>query len=300
MLTLNLLVRLVFIFPCFGALAGSIIAFVTFYAQHPSFGMNQPWELGAIFGFLFGFIFGSIVLVPTRNIPIATVLLYLATGTLVSGLALCWIPGGANGIASAVVLSPVGFWAGFGVLMRNSDRIRNKSMPSVKVSVLVNGALTLILLAFTLGLYLHGNSAGKLEVGMNRNEVDSMFETSTRYQCRMGKNLIVYYQRINFLSIDPSGPEFPEEISSLDEIPYWYDSQQVLFNETGSVIAYTHMGESLEVATVGGPFRGSSLAILSGPFLTGESDVPSRRKGVIENTGLRPFEFDSDGHRIWK
>ena len=109
---------------------------------------------------------------------------------------------------------------------------------------------------------------GQLAVGLTAAQVRTLFGRQPDYVCLYQENLIVYFTRGTFTDADPDEMSLPFSAATKEDIPWLYVAAQLMFDDTGSLIAFTWNGEALTIETRLGEFSGSSFRKLDNEILS--------------------------------
>jgi hypothetical protein len=101
------------------------------------------------------------------------------------------------------------------------------------------------------------------------------------HECAYGNSRIAYFCGKSIAS-QPIAELAKSQASTQEDIPYVYDSVQVLFSADDEVITFTRMGEELTVTTVEGEFKGSTIQSLPVDVLNRLCGIQSSADLVVE------------------
>ncbi len=102
---------------------------------------------------------------------------------------------------------------------------------------------------------------------MSHLEVRELFDRPPDHVCVYRELEIAYYSRGGLSAKNPNARSLSASAQSKEEIAWWYDAVQLLFNKEGKLIAFAWNGEGLVIKTMEGQFPGGSLQALDDEVL---------------------------------
>lgn len=102
-----------------------------------------------------------------------------------------------------------------------------------------------------------------IKLDMTSTEVENLFKHSFDLTCTFRECTVGYISRGSLEAHDPAERNSGAPIESVDQIPWFYDNAQFLFDAQGKLVAYTWNGEELHVHTTIGEIEGTSLSQLT-------------------------------------